>query len=291
MRRSLTLFVVSQVLLTQLTSATTADAKTTAAFSHGERTQNGSRVTSQLSGSGSGTRGVRRSTPTRSGSRAKRSLGQPVAPSGPTKTAFQATTGGASQKCVQLGPDSTELRCGDVPMEHRVDDGGTGSADVPVVTLEDVQSWAVTASATLKLPAPAPVIGPDPMRNEWKMLAVGLPVWVWLPGADTATQSTTTNGIAIRFRAIRGATSVSWGDGAASACTTMTARPAGAAAMTPSPDCGHTYQRKGTYSVSATSVWTVFWEALGFSGVLYVPRSASTTLPVGALHSVITSRR
>lgn len=69
----------------------------------------------------------------------------------------------------------------------------------------------------------------------------------------------------------------------------MTPRPAGTEPMAESPDCGHRYVTTGTYAVTGTALWTVYWQALGFSGVVYVPRSASTSLEIGELHSVVTN--
>lgn len=153
-----------------------------------------------------------------------------------------------------------------------------------------VQTWAVSASSSMQLPASVPSVGPDPANNEWHMLAVGLPVWAWTHDPTTQNQSTTTNGITIDFQGTRTSTTIDWGDGTSTTCTSMTPRPADADPMAESPDCGHVYQRKGTFTITSSTSWSVTWNALGFGGDLTVPRSASTTLEVGELHAVITSR-
>lgn len=196
-----------------------------------------------------------------------------------------AGTVGTLGRCAQAGA------CGspDGAQAATVADGAAQPA-APAVTQEMVQQWAVSASATMQLPASVPTVGPNPADNEWHMLAVGLPVWVWNSDAATQTQSTATNGITISFRGVRTDTTIDWGDGSSSTCTTMTPRPADADPMAQSPDCGHVYQRKGTFTITSSTAWSVTWNALGFDGNLTVPRSASTTLQVGELHAVITSR-
>lgn len=198
-------------------------------------------------------------------------------------------TGAPPQACATTPDPTTGLTCqpGLPPLAQTP---ASASAQ-PQITYADVAAWAQYASATLTIPAPTPVIGPDPMKNEWKMLAVGLPVWVWSTEPSTLTQTSTTDGITISFQAVRSATTIDWGDGSSTMCRSMTPRAAGTPAMTPSPDCGHVYQKKNEYTVRATSLWTVFWSALGFNGTLYLPRSASSPLTIGELHAVLTSRK
>ena len=162
---------------------------------------------------------------------------------------------------------------------------GAGSG----VTYVVVESWVQRVSSQLKLPEGKPRIAPDPLNNEWKMLAVGLPVWFTTADATGSLDgSRVQDGIALTLKASRVSTSFDLGDGTVLRCTSMSVRQRGIDPMRKSPDCGHVYQRKGTYTITATSLWRVEWAALGESGVLMVPRQASTTLKVGELHSVIT---
>ena len=46
----------------------------------------------------------------------------------------------------------------------------------------DVSAVARSLVVRLHLPDATPVFGPDPDNNEWKMLAVGYPVWLWTEG-------------------------------------------------------------------------------------------------------------
>ncbi len=155
----------------------------------------------------------------------------------------------------------------------------------------DIAAWAAYAASTLHLPEGTPVIGPDPHANRWDMLAVGLPIWFWTADQPNVDATVTMNGITIQLSATRASTTFDLGDGTTITCTTSTPRAAGADPMRPSPTCGHTYQRPGSYSVEATTWWTVHWSALGQSGKLSVPVTASTPLRVGELESVIVERR
>jgi len=155
----------------------------------------------------------------------------------------------------------------------------------------DVAAWAVYAASTPRLPHGTPVIGPDPHNNEWDMLAVGLPVWFWTDDQAAVDATVTMNGIPIQLIADRTRTTFDVGDGTTLSCDTSTPRPADADPMQSSPTCGHTYQRAGTYTVEATTWWSVRWSALGRSGRLSVPVTATAPLKIGELKSVIVKRQ
>lgn len=142
----------------------------------------------------------------------------------------------------------------------------------------------------MRIPAPEIGVAPDPMANEWKMLAVGFPVWITGNQVTEQNASTTQQGITIQMRASAGPTVVDFGDGTTRTCVTMSPRPPSAPAQAESPDCGHTYQRKGTYTITATTTWTITWSALGQSGTVTMARSNSTTLRVGELTAVLVER-
>ena len=164
----------------------------------------------------------------------------------------------------------------------------TSASSAPSI---DVAAWAAYAASTLHLPDGTPVIGPDPHVNEWDMLAVGLPVWFWTEDQPTLDATLTMNGITIHLAASRASTTFDVGDGTTLTCPTPPSRPAGTDPMQPSPTCGHTYQRPDTYTVEATTWWSVRWSALGQSGRLSIPVTATVPLRVGELQSVIVERR
>lgn len=165
------------------------------------------------------------------------------------------------------------------------DGAAPAPAPAPVI---DVVTIVNAAVATLQLPTPEPHLGPEPDVNEWKMLAVGLPVWIWTNTPAQIDASTTQQGIPITLTAHLVRTEISLGDGTTLRCKTATPRPADADPMAESPDCGHTWLTAGTYDVAATNIWAVEWAALGQAGLVTMERSASRTVEVGQLASVVT---
>ncbi len=162
-----------------------------------------------------------------------------------------------------------------------------GGPAAPAITRAQVETSAQQATTSLTVPDAPPVIGPDPGVNEWNMVAVGQPIWLWTTGATNLNASSTQNGIAINLTATPASTTFDMGDGQQVTCTTMTVRPNTADPMATSPSCGYRYQRKGVYTVTATTTWNINWSALGFSGALTTNRSTSRQLDVGELSSVI----
>ena len=155
----------------------------------------------------------------------------------------------------------------------------------------DVSVLAQRAALSLSVPAPELRIGPDPARNQWNMIPVGFPIWVWTTEANTLTATTTAEGITITMTATRGPTTITFGDGTTLVCRTMTPRPAYLDPPPPSPDCGHTYTATGQHTITATTTWTIQWQALGLTGTVPITRTAGTTLRVGELTAVLVPSR
>lgn len=151
----------------------------------------------------------------------------------------------------------------------------------------DIPGAARTAALSLRLPAPAISIGPDPARNEWNMIPVGFPVWIWTTEPKTLNATTTQQGIAITMTATQGPTTITFGDGTSIVCTTMTPRAPVITPPPPSPDCGHTYRDKGDYVIRATTTWNVTWQALGLTGTIPITRTGNAPLRVGELTAVL----
>ncbi len=151
------------------------------------------------------------------------------------------------------------------------------------------------AVARLVLPAPRPSIGPPPSINEWKMAAVGYPLWLWTGGASRLSTRVEEDGFVIVLTATKGETTFAMGDGGSVTCSSMTKWTREVTPGAPSPDCGYRYQRaslpRGSYTVTASTTWTVHWSADGESGSVPITRSSSTELPVGELQSLVTKRR
>lgn len=149
---------------------------------------------------------------------------------------------------------------------------------------------AIQLATRLKLPMPVPQFGPDPKNNEWKMLAVGFPVWLWTSGPRTMSSSSSMSGVTFTLTARLRSTSFNTGDGRSVTCTGMTSYSPNVKAGTPSPTCGHVYTKPslpaGNYRVQAESHWDVTWSVAGFTGVLPVTRTATAELPIGELNAL-----
>lgn len=138
--------------------------------------------------------------------------------------------------------------------------------------------------------APTVNIGPEPERNEWHMAAVGYPYWLWGTGGTTVPleRSTTIQGLTITMSTA--APTVTWemGDGTTKRCGLGKPWTKSVVPGTPSPTCGHRYQKRGDYRVTATAHWEVSWTAGDMSGVLPVTQtSTSAPFHVGELQSLV----
>jgi len=156
------------------------------------------------------------------------------------------------------------------------------------VTTSDVQEVA----AQLKLPNPTPRVGPDPSVNEWNMLVVGFPIWLW---TDRPTQISTTahhDGLDFTLTATWTSTTFTMGDGNTKTCAATTIRPKALNPATkPSPTCGYVYQTKSKighpYTVTAATHWQVNWTTNGYTGTFNHTYTGNRTLEIGELQSLI----
>lgn len=165
--------------------------------------------------------------------------------------------------------------------------GPGAPADVMLLDGSLARAMAVNLVATLRFPAPRPVFGPDPRGNEWGMLAVGFPVWLWTEGDTLVSTSVSSGGFTFRMTARWRSTTFHLGDGASLTCTSMTRYSASVRPGAASPTCGHVYTEpslpKGKYRVRAVADWDVTWSVAGFSGVLPAYNEASADIPIGEL--------
>ena len=162
-----------------------------------------------------------------------------------------------------------------------------GDANSAMLTGSDARAIAVTLVTNLRFPAPKPVFGPDPNKNEWRMLAVGYPVWLWTEGPTTVSTSASAYGFTFRMTARWRSTTFHLGDGKSVTCTAMTRYSAAVVPGAASPNCGHVYTKpslpRGTYQVRAVADWDVSWSVAGFSGVVPAYNEASSSIPIGEL--------
>ena len=169
---------------------------------------------------------------------------------------------------------------------------GEPAAPPPPVRLAP-EEIAYLAMAELTLTPPRPAIGPPPEINEWKMAAVGYPLWLWVQGnTDPAPVTSSTVGIAVSLDARLQRVVFDMGDGQQVTCTNVTHRWTRAVEPgTKSPACGYRYTRpslpQGRYRVTARSFWAIDWSVNGVGGTIPMIQSASTTLPVGELQVLV----
>jgi len=132
-------------------------------------------------------------------------------------------------------------------------------------------------------------------RRTW----VGIPVWLWVnPGSDFGDLNFGGTFGGITVTATASADSVQWssGDGQTVVCGKGTVFDEAAMANQPaqdSPTCGFRYehtsadQPDGTYTVTATTVWTITWTAGDQTGTVDKGSvSSHTQVRVGQLESV-----
>ena len=174
--------------------------------------------------------------------------------------------------------------------------GPPGAAAVPaappVPTLSPEEA-AYIAVARLRLTPPKPMIGPPPQINEWKMAAVGYPMWLWARGnTDPAPVSDAVSGLTVSLDAHLVKTTFDLGDGHRLTCTDLSrAWTPGTTPGMASPTCGYTYTTpslpRGNYTITAYSQWAVDWAVNGVGGTIPMYQQASTELPVGELQVLI----
>ncbi len=136
--------------------------------------------------------------------------------------------------------------------------------------------------------------GTAPYRRTW----VGIPVWLWVdqPTASTwgpITRTATYGGQTVTGTATVQSLTWSSGDGQTITCGAGTQFDAAAmanVAAIDSPTCGFRYQhtsRGGTFTLSATTNWSVEWSGGGVGGRIQLPSTTSSTqVRVGELQSV-----
>jgi hypothetical protein len=153
----------------------------------------------------------------------------------------------------------------------------------------DVETVVIEVLTTLRLPAPTIHFGPDPSRNEWGMIPVGYPLWLWTDGRHHMASAASRSGITVTLDASPGTTVFQMGDGNSLSCTAQPVKPAHGEAGRKGP-CSYVYQRTSRghpYTVTATTTWTVVWTAAGRTGTLTVPRRATAPIMVGELQSIV----
>jgi len=171
--------------------------------------------------------------------------------------------------------------------------GDPADAAAPAAPVLSPQEVAYLASARLRLTPPKPMIGPSPQLNEWKMAAVGYPLWLWADGdLDPAPVGDSVADIAVSLDAHLVKVVFEMGDGRKVSCADLGTKWTPAVEPgTKSPTCGYAYQEPslpaGSYTVTANAVWAIDWNINGTTGTIPLYQSASTEVPVGELQVLV----
>ena len=156
---------------------------------------------------------------------------------------------------------------------------------------QDIEPLIRELAIYLRLPDTPPHFGPNPNNNEWKMLAVGYPVWLWVDGPTTKSTTASASGLTFQLTARRTGTTFTMGDGTTLHCSTTTRYRRDVTPGTPSPTCGHVYKKPslpgGPYTVTATAHWTITWNVAGLSGTFPLNYSDSAQLRIGELQALV----
>lgn len=180
-------------------------------------------------------------------------------------------------------------------------DGAAGGGGVTAAAPPpDPAVVAAQVIARLQLPSGAPKVGPPPEVNRWNMVAVGYPLWLWTEGDTDLQTAAAAQGLSVSLHAKATSTTFDMGEGGSVMCDPDAAPEwvrGESEPGVPSPSCGYTYETasmtkatgwKGTYTVTATTSWTIDWTAGGEAGTVVVERAATAQVPVGELQAVQT---
>lgn len=148
----------------------------------------------------------------------------------------------------------------------------------------DPRALASRAVASMRLHAIAIGIVPEPRSGSVGI--IGLPTWMWAATPDAQslgplTRTATAGGFTVTATAKADRTVWTMGDGATVSCRGPGTPYADSHGKQPSPSCGHTYTKQGTYAVRATTYWVVTWTGIGQTGTIPLAFTATTTITMG----------
>ena len=148
----------------------------------------------------------------------------------------------------------------------------------------DPRVLAQQAIALMRLRAITIGIVPEPRAGSVGI--IGMPTWMWAqnPSQSTwgpVTKSASAGGATVTATAKVDRVVWAMGDGSTVACAGPGTAYQDSFGKTSSPSCGHTYTRQGTYTVRATSSWTVQWAGVGQSGTIPLNFTQTTNITMG----------
>ena len=137
-------------------------------------------------------------------------------------------------------------------------------------------------------------IGMVPEPRPGSVGIIGMPVWLWVDQPDSRTWGPITRSASAAGASVTATAKVSkvvWsmGDGTTIVCSGPGTVYQDRFGRSPSPSCGHVYEEQGTYTVQATSYWTVSWRGMGASGTIPLQLSRSIQVVEGEIQVIVTS--
>lgn len=212
----------------------------------------------------------------------------------PTRKPAASTAPPKPHKLTKHELAAIEAMCREAPGGVCDDSGpkaGPKSKLTPAKLVGGLNQLARTLIVKLQLPDPTPRFGPDPSVNEWKMAAVGYPLWLWTDGPTVVSSRVRAYGITFTLRADWQSTTFDMGDGHRVTCSRTQVYPTNTKPGRKSPACGYTYLTsslpKGNYTVTSTTNWRISWRALGQSGSVPGAHTGQWSLPVGELNALV----
>ncbi len=163
-------------------------------------------------------------------------------------------------------------------------------ADTAPGVVPDPRVLAQQAVTQMRLRAVEIGMAPDPSPGSVGL--VGLPIWLWVASPNQSTWGPNTKTVSAGGYSVTATgkvTQVVWsmGDGGTVACTSTGTTYADSFGVSSSPDCGYRYAKQGTYTVTATSYWTINWSGIGESGVINQTYTSSVVVTIGELQTVV----
>ena len=148
----------------------------------------------------------------------------------------------------------------------------------------DPRVLARQAIALMRLRAINIGIVPEPRAGSVGI--IGMPTWMWAQNPSLSTWGPVTklaSAGAFTVTATARVDRVVWamGDGSTVACTGSGTAYQDSFGKESSPTCGYLYTRQGTYTVRATSYWTVQWAGVGQSGTIPMDFTQTTNITMG----------
>ncbi|MGW1067491.1 ATP/GTP-binding protein [Streptomyces aureus] len=141
------------------------------------------------------------------------------------------------------------------------------------------------------------LLGPDVANPKAAgRYTVGVPMWMWVNQSATTygPNSASASAGGVTVTATAQVTKIVWrmGDGATVTCNGPGTHYQSAQGMSPSPTCGHVYDKTsahshgGRYPLTATSTWTIDWQGGGATGQLTEIRQTTMAVAIGELQVV-----